>query len=88
MVELGMPLKEKYAKEGKLLDDGDCCPIHPLDDAVGAHMETPVRYDPCDPEAVKAAVELGELSIKAGVEANLSIGMFDGLRVIAMRFMI
>ena len=39
MVELGVPLKEKYAKEGKLLDDGDSCPIHPYDDVIGGHME-------------------------------------------------
>ena len=77
MVELALPLKEKYAKEGKFLDDGDCCPIHPYNDAYYFHMETPVRYDPCDAEAVKAAVELGGLSVKAGVEANLAIGMFD-----------
>ena len=79
MVELALPLKEKLAKEGKLLDDGDCCPIHPYNDAYYFHMETPVRYDACDPEAIKAAAELADWSIKAGLEANLAIGMFDGL---------
>ena len=78
MVELGTPLKEKLAKEGKLLDDGDSCPIHPYDDVIGGHMEQPVRYDACDPEAIKAAAEFNEWAIKAGVEANLAIGMFDG----------
>ena len=77
LVELGLPVKEKYAKKGNLLDDGDCCPIHPLEDAYYFHMETPVRFDPCDPEAVKAGVELCDWSLKAGVEANLSIGLFD-----------
>ena len=76
---MALPLKEKLAKEGKLLDDGDCCPIHPRNDAFSFHMETPVRYDACDPEAIKAAAELGEWSIKAGLEANLAIGMFDGI---------
>jgi glycolate oxidase len=79
MVELGMPLKEKLAKEGKLLDDGDSAPIYPYDEnTVGMHMEQPVRYDPCDPEACKAALELGRWAIKAGVESNLTMGMFDG----------
>jgi glycolate oxidase len=80
MVDLALPLKEKLAKEGKLLDDGDCCPIHPYDEnTMAGHMETPVRYDPCDPEAVKAASELAAWSLKAGVEANLAISQFEGL---------
>ena len=80
MVDLALPLKEKFAKEGKLLDDGDCCPMHPYDEnAMGSHMETPVRFDPCDPEAVKAAGELCIWSVKAGVEANLAIGAVEGL---------
>ena len=78
MDEVGMPLKEKYAKEGKILDDGDPCWIGPYaDNAVGAHMETPVRYDPCDPEAVKAVTEFGKWAVKVGLEANLCIGAFD-----------
>ena len=76
---VGLPIKEKFAKEGKLLDDGDCCPIHPFEDGYTFHMETPCRHDPCDRESIKAAIELGEVSIKAGVEKNLAIGMFDGL---------
>ena len=77
--ELGSELKEKYAKAGKLLDDGDPTWIQPYEaGSVGGHGEIPVRFDPCDPEAVKAAAELASVSNKLLLEQKLGTGLFEG----------
>jgi len=53
--ELGLELKEEYAKKGAILDDGDSSWIAVLETC--AHVETVARYDPADPDSVKAFAE-------------------------------
>jgi glycolate oxidase len=78
MNELGYELKDRLAKGGKILDDGDPTWVTVLEE-VGGHMELPYRYDPHDPDSVKVAVELMSLANKLLIESKLGVGLFDGL---------
>jgi glycolate oxidase len=77
--ELAYELKDKLAKEGKLLDDADPTWVIGYEDTpFGVHEELVVRYDPADPESIKAAGEYASLADKIWVEKNIDIGGFGG----------
>lgn len=53
---MAVKVKNKYGEAGMLLHDGDSTWVTPLED-FGAHMETPIRFDPADPESRHGALE-------------------------------
>lgn len=77
--ELGFELKDRFAKAGKILDDGDPTWVVPYEDDIGAgHIEVVYRYDPHDPDSVKAAAELASASTKLVTESKLGINLIEG----------
>ena len=77
--ELGFELKDRFAKAGKILDDGDPTWVVPYEDDIGAgHIEVVYRYDPHDPDSVKAAAELASASTKLVAESKLGINLIEG----------
>jgi len=78
--ELGLELKEEYAKKGVVLDDGDPSWVAVFEPS--AHMETVWRYDPADPDSVKGATELAMRASELLLQHNLedhSYMLFKGL---------
>ena len=75
--ELGAEIKEKYAKKGVLLDDGDPTWVT-LEGDMGGHMETPARYNPYNPESRKGALEFYEETGREVVKRKLGISEFEG----------
>jgi len=75
--EMGAQIKEKYAKKGVLLDDGDPTWVTLLED-MGGHMETPVRYNPNNPVSTKGALEFLEETGRELVNQKLGISEFEG----------
>ncbi|WP_300464151.1 FAD-binding protein [Desulfobacula sp.] len=72
-------LKEEFVKTGKLLDDGDPIWLQPFEQGqIGGHGEIPVRFDPCDKEAVKVAREHYEEACKRELASKLGIGPLEG----------
>lgn len=76
--EKGLEIKNKYAKAGVILDDGDSTWVTLLEDSLGGHMEMPVRYDPADPVACDGAVKHLVESTDGIVNWKLGIGEFEG----------
>jgi hypothetical protein len=77
--ELGFELKDRFAKAGKILDDGDPTWVVPYDEEVGVgHIEVVYRYDPHDPDSVKAAAELASLSNRVVTDSKLGINLIEG----------
>ncbi|MGA2959363.1 MAG: FAD-binding oxidoreductase [Thermodesulfobacteriota bacterium] len=77
--ELAYGLKDKFAKEGKILDDADSAWVTGYEDsAFGGHEELVVRYDPADPDSTRAAAEVMSLIDSLWLEKNIDIGAFAG----------
>lgn len=72
----GVAVKNRYAKEGFILDDGDPTWFTLEEDAC-THMEVPVRYDPSNPVALAAVARHGEETNKLITDINLGIGEFE-----------
>ena len=70
-LDVWLPLKLEYTKKGLFLDDGDSAQVMIGEDGRGGGGSSAVRYDPLDPESVKAIKELRERLGKAWLEENM-----------------
>ena len=72
----GVALKNEYAKNKIILNDGDSTWITLLED-FGAHMEVPLRYDATDKDVVEKIAEWADRSNKGITDWKLGIGEFE-----------
>jgi glycolate oxidase len=73
--KIGTEIRNRVAKEGVILDDGDSTFVSPMNDgSIGAHTEVVTRYDPNDTKAVRRVIEMvGEMN-HAMLDQKLAIG--------------
>lgn len=75
----GFELKDKVAKQGKLLDDGDSTWVIPYNEnSIGAHCEVVIRYDPTDLDTVKNVINYMREANKMMLEKKFGIAGLEG----------
>lgn len=74
----GIKIKEKAAKKGCILDDGDSAFVTPFNQGtIGSHTEVVSRYDPNDKEAIKGVIEFMIEANQSLLDKNLAIAGID-----------
>lgn len=76
--KVGTEIRNRVAKEGAILDDGDSCFVTPINDgSMGSHTEVVTRYDPNDRKAVRRVIEMAMEMDQTMLDQKLAIGALE-----------
>jgi glycolate oxidase len=67
------PIKEKLIKDGWILDDGTDPFVQSLENGHQGHAELLIRFNPKDPNGMKAQMELAKAANKIAIECHFGV---------------
>jgi glycolate oxidase len=72
-ISMSSPLKQQIIDEGRILDDGNNPFVQLLEHGQCGHAELLIRYNPNNPESVKAQMEVGMYANKMAIEGHFGV---------------